>query len=162
MATLGFDCDQYGCLGVMTLNGTVALNTPAWDLTGYPKLWVEHTVVTDSTVLALSPGQRSYPSRLNQSEYDLTLYVNGDVNQNGVPYADPWVGLYTNLQYLWTNVFQPVTTGAGTHSAVLTTPTGGSLSAAVKFSELRGADDIENPRFAEYRTTLVIPAGRFA
>ena len=161
----GFDCDTYGCLGQMVIDpgGTdFPLNCPAWDLYGFQQLWTEFAIRGDSVIVPTAPGQRSYPSRLDQGEYEMTMFVNGEVDPDGVPYADLWVGLYTNLQLLWVNALSPIGTGRGTRAAQLTLPGAlGTLDADVKFEPLRAASEIVNPRFAEYRTTLTIPAGRF-
>lgn len=159
----GFTCDQYGCLGVMTIvAGSFPMNCPAWDLTGYPKLWSEHAIRTDSVVLPTAAGQRSYPGRMDQTDYDLTLYVNGEVDRNGTPWSDPWAGLYANLQDLWTNALSPVGSGRGTRAATLTTPSATTLAADIKFEPLRSTGDVEDPSFVVYRVTLTVPAGRFA
>lgn len=156
----GFCEDEYGCFGSMTVDG-FSLNTPAWDFYGYQKLWSEYEVRTDEVPLPTAPGRRSYPGRLDQSEYELTAYVTGEADESGVAYPDVWQGLYTNLQSLWNNVLSPVGTGRGTRPAVLTFPWGGTISADVKFEPLRAVDEVEDARFAVYRTTIIVPAGRF-
>ena len=157
----GFCEGEYGCFGSMVIDGSFPLNCPAWDLYGYQQLWGEFEIRQDEVLLPTADGRRSYPSRLDQSEYELTLYINGEVDQVGTPWADVWEGLYNNLQTLQNNVFLPVGTGRGTRSAVLTQPWGGTMSADVKFESLRAADPVEDARFAVYRTTVIVPAGRF-
>lgn len=157
----GFCADEYGCLGTLTVDG-FEMNTPAWDLTNLQTLWIEYAVRTDSVTLPTAPGQRSYPGRMDQTEYELVLYVTGGADEAGVANSDPWMGLYENLQTLWANAISPVGTGRGTRPAVLTLPDGTtSLDADVKFTPLRAADEISDPTFALYRTTLIVPAGRF-
>lgn len=158
----GFCEDEYGCFGSMTVGvADYPLNCPGWDFYGYQKLWAEFEVRTDEVTLPTAPGRRSYPGRLDQSEYELTVYINGEAGANGAPYADPWQGLYSNLQLLWNNVLSPVSTGRGTRPAELTCPWGDVLVADVKFEPLRAVDEIEDPTFAVYRTTIIVPAGRF-
>jgi len=161
----GFLCNGADCLGTpigqITVGG-VDLVTPAWQLTGLDKLWFEFAVRTDEVLLPKADGRRSYPSRVDQAEHDLTLYLNGEVDAVGVEFADPWTGLVTNLDTLWANVFTPVTVGRGTRTAVLTLPDGVTTRTAdVKLSPLRGQDEIEDPRFVIMRTTMTVPAGRF-
>lgn len=160
----GFDCDTYGCLGSMTVGvGDFPMNTPAWDLYGFQQLWAEFTIRGDSVLLPTAPGQRSYPGRLDEGEYEMTFFVNGEVDQNGVEFDNPWVGLWTNLQTLWANALSPVGTGRGTRPAELLMPDGVTVwTADVKFEPLRAVSEITNPKFAEYRTTMTIPAGRFS
>lgn len=156
----GFCDDEFGCYGSMVIDA-FPLNCPGWDLTGYQATWAEFAIRTDTVILPTTSGQRSYPGRVDQSEYEMTLYVNGEANSIGEPYANPWQGLYNNIQQLWNNAFAPVGTGRGTRDAVLTLPWGGTISAAVKFEPLAQVNEIEDPRFAVYRTTMSVPAGRF-
>ena len=159
----GFCADEYGCFGSMVLNGTFPLNCPAWDLYGYQQLWGEFAVRgEESVLLPTAAGRRSYPGRLDESTYEMTLYVTGEADQNGVAHTDVWEGLFDNLQTLANGAFLPVGTGRGTRPAVLTHPWGGTpMTADVKFEPLRATREIEDPRFAVYRTTITVPAGRF-
>lgn len=158
----GFCDDEYGCYGSMeVVSSGFPLNCPGWDLYGYQQLWSEFAIRGDSVVLPTAPGQRSYPSRLDQSEYEMTLYVNGEADQSGVAHGDVWEGLYLNLQSILNGAILPVGTGRGTREVELTFPWGGTATADVKFEPLRQVEDIEDPRFAVYRTTLIVPAGRF-
>lgn len=158
----GFCEDEYGCYGSMEIgDADFPMNCPAWDFYGYQALWAEFAVRTDEVLLPTAPGRRSYPGRLDQSEYELTVYVNGDAQASGAPHSDPWRGLFDNLNTLWENVLAPVATGRGTRPATLTCPWGDVLTADVKFEPLRAQGDIENPRLAVYRCTMIVPAGRF-
>ena len=157
----GFCDDEYGCFGSMVVDTTFPLNCPAWDLYGYQQLWGEFEVRSDEVLLPTADGRRSYPGRLDQSTYEMTLYITGEADQNGVANSDVWQGLFDNLQTLWTNVFSPVATGRGTRPAVLTHPWGGTMSADIKFEPLRAAAEVEDARFAVYRTSMIVPAGRF-
>lgn len=156
----GFCEDEYGCFGSMEVDG-FPMNCPGWDLYGFQQLWSEFSVRTDDVILPTAPGRRSYPGRLDQTEYEMTLYVTGEADQNGVAHPDVWEGLYENLQTILNNAILPVGTGRGTRPATLTFPWGGTSTVDVKFDQLRQTDDIEDPRFAVYRTTLIVPAGRF-
>jgi len=157
----GFCANEYGCLGTLTVDG-FSLNTPAWDMYGFQPLWSEVALRGDEVILPTAPGVRSYPSRLDQIDFEMTLYVNGEVDANGVEYPDYWMGLYTNLRTLRANAFGPVTTGRGTRAAVLTLPDGlTTMTADIKFDTLRQVNEIETPSFAVFRTTLTIPAGEF-
>ncbi len=156
----GFCDDEYGCFGSMTVDG-FPLNCPGWDLYGYQQLWGEFEVRGEDVLLPTAEGRRSYPGRVDQSSYEMTLYVTGEANSLGVANADVWQGLFDNLQTLANNAFLPVGTGRGTRSAVLTHPWGGTMTADIKFEPLRATGEVEDARFAVYRTTLIVPAGRF-
>lgn len=161
----GFDCVGNTCAGAPIAQLSVAgfdLTTPAWQFADLTKLWFEHAVRDqEGLVLPTAAGRRSYPDRLDETQHELTVFVNGEVNADGDLYADPWTGIVSNLDALFTNALSPVTTGRGTRPAVLTLPDGVTTRTAdVKFTPLRG-DDIEDPTFAVFRTTMTIPAGRF-
>lgn len=157
----GFCESEYGCLGSLTVDG-FPMNCPGWDLYGFQPVWSQIEVRGDEVVLPTAPGRRSYPSRRDQIEFEMTLYVTGEANQAGVAHGDPWVGLYDNLQTLKNNAFDAVPTGDGLRPAVLTLPDGvTTLSARIKFDGLRASQEIENPRFAVFRTSMIVPSGAF-
>ncbi len=155
--------NEYGCLGALDVgDDDFPLNCPAWDITDLQALWVEHAIRADSVLLPTAAGQRSYPSRYDESDYELTLFVNGYADQNGVAHDDAWMGLWANLQTLISGAFGPVTTGRGTIPATLTLPDGATkMKADVKFTLPRAVNPVEDPGYAVYRVTLTVPAGRF-
>lgn len=158
----GFCEDEYGCFGSMeVVSSSFPLNCPGWDLYGYQAVWSEFIYRTDEVLLPTAEGRRSYPGRLDMAEYEMTLYVTGEADQNGVAHPDVWEGLYDNLQSLLNGAFLPVGTGRGTREVELTMPWGAKATADVKFDGLRQVDPIEDPRFAVYRVTMFVPAGRF-
>lgn len=152
-------CD-HGCLGQLSIAG-VSLNTPAWDIPNPLKLLAEASTRGENTTLPGAAGRRGNPMRLDQYETDLAFLLNGEVNQAGTPYSDPWVGLETNLAYLWTNVFTPVSTGRGTRAASFTTVGGAVRTATVQVEPLHLPNDVEDPTLVEAVLHLIVVSGRF-
>lgn len=151
-------CDP-GCNGTLTIGG-VLMNTPAWDVPLLTKLWFAFEQRGESLLIPHAAGRRSTPRRMDETVHDLTFLMNGNVNRLGVPFANPWQGLQTNLAYLQTNVFQPVTVWPGTRAATMTMPTGAPRTAAV-VAELIEASPVNDPEYAEFVLRLTIPAGMF-
>lgn len=156
--------DQYGCLGVLTIDG-VALNGPAWDIPNLSSLWSAATVRGSSIVMPTAAGRRSNPNRLDEHTEDLLIVVNGLANRNGVaePSGDPWQGLQSNLDDLWSLVLQPLDTGRGTRAATLLMPDGSTVkTATVRTNPLQiVGNEILDPNFAEYTLPLTITSGMF-
>ena len=89
--------------------------------------------------------------------------MRGDVDKDGVPHAEPWQGLWDNLDTLRTNVFEPITTGDGVRPVTLTAPNGTTTQTAdCQFEPLRPQGEIDDPNAAIYTFRLTVPAGRFA
>lgn len=156
-------CAPYdvGCTGTLTISG-VSLNRLAWDIPNLTSLWYQHAVRGQSKTMTGLLGRRSFPVRVDEAVHDLYFVVNGDFDQAGAATADPLVGLQANLDYLWTNVLQPITSGDGTRPATLLMPSGATRSADVRTSPLVPVgEDVTDTRFAEFTLTVTIPGGRF-
>lgn len=154
-------CD-YGCTGILTVDG-LALNTPAWDVPSLVRLWMEASERGDNKALAgVAAGQRGNPRRLDVAEFDLAFAITGDATSAGVANLDPWLGLQTNLDALYTAVFAPVTTGRGTRAATLTMPSGATRTADIQIDPLSFPNDIDDPSFVEAVIHMTVMSGRFA
>lgn len=157
-------CD-FGCTGRLRVGATFWLASPAWDIPNLSKLWFEHQIRGENLPIPSAAGTRAYPRRIDEATHNLLLYVTGEVDQFGTAFADPWHGLRHNLDTLWTQVFQPVSTGTGTRACVLEAPTASTpqnRTANVQFEPLRAQGEIDDPRLAVFTMTITIPAGRFA
>jgi hypothetical protein len=152
---------EYGCTGRLTIN-SVPMFSPAWVAPHLSKLWYDVAVRGESTLLPGASGRRSNPTRVDETEHQLPFFINGVVDQTGATYPQAWEGLRLNLDYLWTNVFSPVTTGRGTRSASYLTPGGVTLTADVRVEPFIPAEEITDPTYVSGTFTLIIPAGRFA
>lgn len=153
------DCD-YGCTGTLTIDG-YPLNTPAWDIPNLVRLWAEASVRGENKLLPGAPGRRSYPTRLDQTEHDLAFFIYGNTDLDGSLNTEPWVGLQTHLDDLWSNVFAPVTVGRGVRVGVLTLPSGTVRTAHVQIEPLHFANDVEDASFVETTIHLTVVEGRF-
>jgi len=159
LSTRGFSC-CYGPTGILTV-GATALNTPAWDIPNLARLWAEAAVRGENRSLPTVPGVRGYPTRVDETTFDLKLFITGDCDELGDPFTDPWIGLEANIDTLWTNVFAPVTTGRGTRTAALTMPDGTVRTAQVQVGPIQLAADVEDPSFVEASFSLAVVSGRF-
>lgn len=154
-------CD-FGCTtGRLRVGSSFWLASPAWDIPNLSPLWFQHAIRGENLLLAGASGQRPYPRRLEEAQHNLLLYVTGEADHNGVPFPDPWHGLRHNLDTLWTQVFQPVTTGGGTRACLLEVPGAANRTADVQFEPLRASSEINDPHLAVFTMTITIPAGRF-
>lgn len=151
---------EYGCTGLLTID-EFPLNTPAWDIPSLVRLWAEAAVRGQNLLLPGAQGQRSYPTRLDQSEYDLAFFIYGNTAEDGSLIADPWQGLQDHLDTLWSNVFSPVTTGRGVRPATLTMPDASVRTANVQIEPLHLAGDVYDANFVECTIHLTVVGGRF-
>lgn len=161
----GYCAGQYGIDGILAIGG-FGMNNPAWDIPVLSPLLFEHAVRGENQLLPGASGRRSYPRRLDQADHTLHLTVNGYADFAGTAYTATQtaqgIGMYLNLAALWTNVFAPVTTGAGTRAATLVLADGTTtLTAAVQVTPLRRVGEDFNVYEQDFTFTLTIPAGRF-
>lgn len=161
----GYCVGQYGIDGILTIN-SVPLNCPAWDIPLLMPLLYEHSIRGDNLVLPGAPGRRSYPRRLDQADHTLHLTINGWVDHTGTAYTalqtNQGIGMAANLDYLWDNVFAPVTTGRGTYPATwVLADAVTTVVADVQVSPLRRVGDDFNVFEQDFTFTLTIPSGMF-
>lgn len=155
----GFAC-CYGPTGILTI-GATALNGPAWDIPNLARLWAEAAVRGENRKLPTVPGVRGYPTRVDETSFDLAIFISGDVDALGNPFSDPWVGLEANIDTLWAGVFAPVTIGPGTQSASLSMPDGSIRTAQVQVGPLQLAGDVDDPSVVAATFQLAVVSGRF-
>lgn len=129
-----YDYDVDGTLVI----GGVSMNCPAWmvgaDENGDGGLLSLVTTTEQrgsDRILPSATGVIAYPRRKTVTEHEFRIVVIGEVDRNGVPAADHNAQLVTNLQYLVTNVVNPVGTGDGTRAATYTPPGSSALTADI-------------------------------
>lgn len=155
---------NYDCHGTLTVGG-VSLTCPAWAVLDLWALWSQFSVRGEDRLLPGAAGVVPYKRRIEPVRFDLRFLVIGDVDEDGVPYPDPVVGLETNLATLWTSVLQPTLTGDGTRAAVLTLPSGATRTANI---HVLGFEPIQAYLTPGYQAALdgvlpiSVPAGRFS
>lgn len=96
----------------LEVNG-VPLATFAWDAPDLSPMFDTFSLLGGDRLI---PGGNAVPKprRTTVSVYTLPLYVFGERDEDGTPYADPQVGLATNMQYLVENLGLAKSTGDGT------------------------------------------------
>lgn len=131
MALTGFDC-----MGTLTISG-VSLNGPAWMAMNLERLWWQAAVRGEDRLMPGVPGMLPYRRRITETQHDLEFFVCGDCNQSATTFGDGLIGVQTNLDFLWANVFSPINSNPGTRVATLLMPNGASRSANVhvRFAE---------------------------
>lgn len=153
---------EFGCTGTLTIDG-YSLNSYAWDLPNLVKLWAEASVRGENRKMPGASGVRSNPTRLDEYDVSLPFWITGLVAPNGTPYVvTPWAGLETNLNLLWLNVFQPVTTGRGDRAGVLTLPSGTVRTARVQIDPIEFPQEPYDAYSVECTVNLKVVSGRFA
>lgn len=122
--------DYDTCHGTLTIDGVEMVENPAWSMLDLSALlWSPEQRGTD---LPLPRGTiLPRPRRLDTTVLPFPFVVVGSVDLDGDAYADPYVGLQTNLAYLMSNVLEPTLVGDGTRTAVWTTPSGATVTAEV-------------------------------
>lgn len=155
----GFAC-CYGPTGTLTI-GATALNGPAWDIPNLARLWAEAAVRGENRKLPTVPGVRGYPTRLDETPFELTIFITGDVDPLGDPFSDPWLGLEANIDTLWAGAFAPVSIDRGIQTATLSMPDGTTRTADVQVGALQLGGDVDDPSFVEATFELMVVSGRF-
>lgn len=134
MSGPGLSQDSYPT-GRLSIEGASAgwllLHTPAYNVTDVLDLWVEAARRGQNRLLPTTAGTIAYRRRTTQTDHLLPIAVCGDCDRNGVLYADPWIGLETNLEFLRVQLLADPGTTAGTRNARITMPSGVDRSAAI-------------------------------
>lgn len=102
--------------------GGVSLATPAWNSLNDHVLWQGPEVRGSDRLLPGSTGVRPYRRRATVTRYTLELVINGTFKEDGTTYANPAVGLQSNIDYLYANVVAPVATTSGTRAISMVMP----------------------------------------
>lgn len=150
------------CTGILTVN-SVSLNTVAWDISDLTDLWFHYDVRGEDRILPGVNGVIPYRRRRAPTRHDLTIWIVGDVAANGTPFADPKIGMETNLATLDTNVIAPTNVGDGTRAASLAMPSGATRTASIHVLGLVKQQIHFNGTQSIMEATLQIsiPAGKF-
>lgn len=159
-----------GELAIQGVSGWLSLHTYAWNVTDLLELWLGGDKRGQDRLLPGTADFIPYRRRYTVTTYSLPMVICGDVHQDGTPYADPWVGLETNLEFLRAQLIADPATTAGTRAATLTMPSGVDRSAAVHVlgitpgRHLEGTNQLSGAHgvVVEALLELSIPSGRFA
>lgn len=143
--------------------GGVAMNCAAWKLTGdsLMRLWLPAPQRGDDRIVPGASGVLALQRRNTSRSVSLDLLISGEADRNGVAATGTYTAqLYTNIAYLRDNVVAPTGTGDGTRSAVLTPPSGASLTEPVHVLSLETGDVSLDGRWVRAVLGLSIPSGR--
>ena len=149
--------------GDLTIGG-VALNCAGWKLLGdsQQRLWQPGAQRGDDRIIPGVSGVKALPRRVTATIVSLDLLVAGLADRNGVAASGTYVAqLYTNLDYLRANVVDPPGGADGTRSAVLTLPSGSTITESVHVLGLKTGDMALDGRWVKAVLELSIPSGRF-
>jgi len=85
----------------------------------------------EDRLLPLAAGVIPYLRRRTVTRHSLPMVIQGEVDENGVPYPDVWAGLEANIAQLRASVVDPTGVGDGTRPASLVMPSGATRTADV-------------------------------
>lgn len=118
--------------GLLTINSILMHKRGAWNIPDNHDLWINSTSKGANDQLAGAHGTAANTWFLDEGVYPKLLGVSGTHNVSGTPYADPLVGLETNLAYLYSNVFVPPTYPTATRTGSLLMPSGATRTGSVQ------------------------------
>lgn len=102
--------------------GGVPLSTHAWDHKNLHVMWEGADVRGEDRIIPFAHGVRPHRRYRTATTKSLELVIRGDLTSGGAPNADGHSGLWANVNFLRTNVVDPVATESGTRTAVLYLP----------------------------------------
>lgn len=141
---------------------TVPLATPAWRILDLSSLWDGPEVRGDDLLIPGAAGVLTQPRRATVTRKVLPIAIFGEQDREGNVYPNPFTGVRTNLDYLYTNVFAPVSTGNGTRAAIHHLADGVTTRSAnvIVLSPLDVRPAGKHSLIG--RLDILIPTGRFA
>ena len=145
--------------GDLTIGG-VAMNCPAWKVLNLHELWLPADQRGADVILPGVSGVRARRRRDTRTTRSLRMVITGDVDRNGSPQSNKFTGLYTNVEYLRANVVAPTGSGDGTRSAVLTLPSGSSLTESVHVVGMTTGEFRGDAAWLRAVIELSVPSGR--
>lgn len=152
---------EYGVLGAVGTFPSIPLNiVGAWDVESYAELYVPLEQVGDDRPVPGVTGRLAQPRELDEGIFGLPFVVYGENDLDGVPYADPRVGLRANLRFLRANVFTPPGTADGTRPFTFHELGGATYAGNVIVQA--GASSPRGPILWRSTIRLIVPAGTLA
>lgn len=156
------------CDGELEFDG-FSLHRHSWFPTRLIDLWFGGDVRGADRLLPFQPGVIAYQRRFTVTRHSVPMVILGEVDPDGDPYPDIWVGLETNVGLLRAGLVDPTGVGDGTRSGTLTMPSGAVRTADAHILGLRlgqvvpGTDGFTGVEGIGLLATLEIsiPAGRF-
>ena len=147
--------------GDLTIGG-VAMNGPAWVVLNLNELWLPANVRGSDRIVPGAVGVLAYRRRATVTTRSLQMLISGTHDRTGASVADRFEGLQANVDYLIANVVDPVGSGDGTRSAVLTMPDSTTRTEPVHVLGLELGQTNPDGSWAKAVLELSIPSGRFS
>lgn len=146
--------------GYLTIN-SVSMHCPAWTMGDIVELWTPAASARgENLVIPGAQGTIARRKRFHEARYSLPLAVAGSHDRLGSPYANPYIGLETNLKYLYDHIVT-VGTVALTYAATLVMPSGTTRNAQVQVEGIYYDEHVKD-LIVGATLELVIPSGGFA
>lgn len=153
-----WSCGDDDAVGHLTIDG-FAMFTAAWRVENLYELWLPAEQRGQDIVRPGVAG--SYPIRRRRAatRRSLQMFVSGEANYLGVPYADAYQGMAANLYALQAGVVNPTGVGDGTREMVLTLPDGFTRTGDVHVTGMTVSEMRRNARYCYAVIEVSIPAG---
>lgn len=148
-------------VGELTISG-VTMHTYGWNVLDVRELWVTVERRGQDRLIPTVSGMRPKRRRITATTHSLPMVVSGLHTPEGVDIADPVARLaqfQENLDYLMDNVVADVPTVAGTRTATLTMPAGGTRSAQIHVLGI--TPGTWTPAVMRATLDISIPGGKF-
>lgn len=149
-------------VGELTISG-VSMHTYGWNVIDVRDLWTVIAVRGQDRLIPGVSGLRPKRRRFTATPHSLPMVISGLHTPDGEPITDPdarIVQFQDNLDFLMNNVVDEVATTAGTRTATLTMPSGGSRTAAIHVLSI--TPGTWTPAVLRCTLDISIPGGRFA
>jgi hypothetical protein len=148
-------------VGELVISG-VSMHTYGWNVLDVRGLWVTVAVRGQDRLVPGVSGLRAKRRRITATTHSLPMVISGLHTPGGTDITDPVARLaqfQDNLDYLMDNVVDEVATPAGTRSAVLSMPSGGTRTANIHVLGI--TPGTWTPAVLRCTLDISIPGGRF-
>ncbi len=153
-----WECADDSLVGDLTID-SFELNTAAWRVENLYEWWLPATQRGNDKIRPGVDGVFAVRRRKTATRRTLQMFISGEVDAFGVPYDNPFNGLSTNLFAFEVNLVDPVTTGNGTRTALLTLPNGNQRGGPVTVLGMEISDITPTSRYCHATIDISIPGG---
>ena len=140
----------------------VALGNSAIKIRNLWTFWEPAQLEASNIKLAGVTGMTARKPLVQPTTHSLQLVISGEVSTSGTPDADYPARLKTNIAYIASNFTNIPTTADGTRTAVLTLPSGATLTGPVHILGLTIGEVVSDARWALAVLEVSVPAGVLA
>jgi hypothetical protein len=140
----------------------VALGNSAIKIRNLWTFWEPAQLEASNIKLAGVTGVTARKPLVQPTTHSLELIISGEVSTTGTPDSDHPARLKTNLAYIATYFTNIPATADGTRTAVLTLPSGATLTGPVHILGLTIGEVVSDARWALAVLEVSVPAGVLA